>query len=131
MVRSKTHVRPAWGAKSTFIRSAPLSWSAKRVVEEAARAGLRVSPAFVNHIRWREGLRAETPHGVAALKRRPVERTAKATGVGGVRISDASAEFVRLVAEIGTLRAGALIDECRRRFAEPASQPAGGGQWTK
>jgi hypothetical protein len=106
-----------WGSKSEFVRRAPLTWGAARVVEEARRVGLQMGEQLVWNVRSRYGLRFQAPHGTATRKRRPTARAAAPSAAAG---AGAPAEFLRIVAELGTLRAEALLGECRRRFAAVA-----------
>jgi hypothetical protein len=94
---------------SDFIRQQPLDTPAKDVVQAAARVGIALNAGLVRVTRFK--LRhAGGQHGTT--ERVHLSRLRKSTGAS----LGLEAEFQRLVAELGTLRAHALVAEVAKAF---------------
>jgi hypothetical protein len=94
---------------SDFIRQQPLDTPAKDVVEAAARIGIELNAGLVRVTRFK--LRhAGGQHETRERAERP--RVRRTTGAS----PGLEAEFQRLVAELGTLRANSLVAEVAKAF---------------
>ena len=89
---------------SDFIRHQPLGMPAKDVVKAAARVGIELNAGLVRVTRFKMR-RAGGQHGSTDRVPRPRLRKTSSASLG------LEARFRRLVAELGTLRAHALVAE--------------------
>jgi hypothetical protein len=94
---------------SDFIRHQPLGTPAKDVVEAAARVGIELNAGLVRVTRFKMRHAGSEPATTERVRR---PRPRRAAGPP----SDLEARFQRLVAELGTLRAYALVAEVARAF---------------
>ncbi len=100
---------PEYSSASDFIRQQPLDTPAKDVVEAAARVGIELNAGLVRVTRFKMR-HAGSQHETTARVQRP--RLRKTTGAN----HGLEAQFQRLVAELGTLRAHALVAEVAEAF---------------
>lgn len=111
--RSTTH---KFGAKAAFIRSMPTTMTAREVVAEAAKQGLKITEGHVYNLRSGKKPRngsttAMVTNGGVTFKRGP-GRPRKAVSDGSTRES----ELRRAIAELGLARARAVFAEVESAF---------------
>ena len=96
--------------KSEFIRSQPANMTAKRVVEAAAKQGMKMSVAYVSNIRSSAKRRAGT------LTRTPKPAPAAQVPPGSGATSNGEAQLRKLVIQLGVARARALVGEVEAKL---------------
>lgn len=132
MPRKKTTKKKTkFGAKAKFVRSMPASTSARKVVEEAAKAGISISENHVYSVRAATKKAAKT-----AVKKKAAPKVAKTKGKTKTtkkrktapapkpvvrttpRTGSPEERFVDLVLDIGLTRAGELLAKLRERVKQ-------------
>jgi hypothetical protein len=102
-------------SKSEFIRSLPVSMSAKEVVEQAATRGMVLTPAHVYNVRstsnMTSGRAGRKPGSGAASKKTGPAVPARSMGAGGSRAGED--RLRQAIADIGLVRATEILDSVR------------------
>jgi hypothetical protein len=97
---------------SEFVRAQPTEMRTKEVVEAAAKLGLKVTPNLVRIVRFKmrkeDSSQASAPRSRVQGARRPLTPT---TSRPALPSRAAELQFRRLVVELGTARARALVSE--------------------
>lgn len=118
------------GSKSSFVRSLPSTMPAKEVIEKAKEMGITLSEKYVWNIRsaakaksgGRRGARGESARSGAstpaaktptARRGRPPGRPPGRPSGGGAEKADSEQQFVRMVLDIGLVRAESLLGRLR------------------
>lgn len=136
MPRKKTTKKKTkFGAKAKFVRSMPASMSARKVVEEAAKAGISISE---NHVYSVRAATKKTGKKVAkgAVKKKAAPKAAKAKGKTKTtkkrktapapkpvvrttpRTGSPEERFVDLVLDIGLARSTELLSKIKERVKQ-------------
>ncbi len=132
MPRKKTTKKKTkFGAKAKFVRSMPASMSARKVVEEAAKAGISISENHVYSVRAATK-KASKKAAKGAVKKKAARKVTKAKGKTKRKTAPAAKAMVRatprtgspeerfvdLVLDIGLVRAGELLAKLRERVKQ-------------
>jgi hypothetical protein len=92
---------------SAFVRAQPVDIPAKEVVQAGAKIGIRVTPNLVRIVRYKMRRAGQAPPAPARRGNRLTARRVRGAPSRGY--TPAEAQFRKLVVELGTARANALV----------------------
>lgn len=104
--------------KTDFVSSLPRSMAAKLVVEQAVKAGLDITEAYVYKVRSRLAARAGRSHSAPRRHAAPARKVVAPTPAKTAPASASDAvQFRTLVLALGVVRSRQLVDELERKLA--------------
>jgi hypothetical protein len=109
--RSPTRLQFAHGAKRLFILSQPHSMPAKEVQKAALQKGLKIAEGYVYMVRAK---------GASKTLKSALQRVSKPERLPSKRRPPSGAReraFVEAALELGTIRAGELLEQLRQESA--------------